>query len=403
MKWNKRNEVSFREIVKLQRETGLSKELCELYLSRGLKSRQEIDSFNNTDIKNLEKLNTLESIQMVKDKILDKEVRLKKITIFGDYDCDGTVGTAILYDYLKQAGFDVNYYIPNRKREGYGLNKEAIRTLKNDGTEIILTVDNGISSFEEVDLIHELGMEVIITDHHEPDLLLPDTEFILDFKNESSPYFEYICGAGVSLLLIYELEKELNTGINLKKYEELVTIATVADVVELKGFNRDLVATVLNRINSNEIYNKQLKELIKISQVKALTPGTIGFRIAPMINAVGRLEDASKVVKFLSSKDSNEIKQYASEFYEKNLQRQDVERRLLDEALTVIEEERLDKNNVIVLNRPNWNKGVIGIVAGKIQEEFNRPTIVISEEDKIGHASCRSIPGFNIYEGATCS
>ncbi len=402
--WKKRKEIQENKIESLSTSANLSPVISEILLERDFDSPSKVNDYFTEGLKNLDELSFIHSIQTSVDRILDALENEEKITIYGDFDCDGTIGSAIIYDYLKNNDGNVSYYIPDRLKEGYGLNKEAIKKLKDQGTNLIITVDNGISSNNEVDYIKELGMDIIITDHHNYHEKLPDSSNIIDFKCEQNNYFKEICGAGVSFLLILALNEILCLP-NFKKreYAELVTIATIADIVELRNFNRDLVKVMLNQMNSKGIRNKALNSLYKKAQLDKLSVGNIGFRIAPMINAAGRIGNADKIIELFTTNDCDQIENITEYLFELNSDRCQIENEILDEARKKIIDEQIDEEVLIISNK-HWHQGVIGIVASKIQEEFYKPVIIISfDENDIGHGSCRSVPGFNIFEALDIS
>ena len=327
----------------------------------------------------------------------------KPIMVFGDYDVDGTTGAAALYLAFQKFGADVTYYIPDREKEGYGLSYHGIEIAKDNGIDLIITCDCGINAFEQVDFANEHNIDIIITDHHTTDTELPKAHAILNPKRKDCEYpFKGLCGGGVAFKLITAVGNELN--IPLTDYEEiipLITLGIAADVVPIKDENRVLVHHGLNILKNLE--KPGLKTLLELAGLKGhVSVGQLVFSIAPRINAAGRLGDANRAVELLVTDDQDKARLLAKELDNENKRRQMIQQAVVDEALLKVNAEADLKNeNALVLANAGWHPGVVGIVASKIKEEFNRPTIIIALENGSGKGSARSVAGFDLYEALT--
>ena len=327
----------------------------------------------------------------------------KPIMVFGDYDVDGTTGAAALYLAFQKFGADVTYYIPDREKEGYGLSYHGIEIAKDNGIDLIITCDCGINAFVQVDFANEQNIDIIITDHHTTDTELPKAHAILNPKRKDCEYpFKGLCGGGVAFKLITAVGNELN--IPLTDYEEiipLITLGIAADVVPIKDENRVLVHHGLNILKNLE--KPGLKTLLELAGLKGhVSVGQLVFSIAPRINAAGRLGDANRAVELLVTDDQDKARLLAKELDNENKRRQMIQQAVVDEALLKVNAEADLKNeNALVLANAGWHPGVVGIVASKIKEEFNRPTIIIALENGSGKGSARSVAGFDLYEALT--
>ena len=336
-------------------------------------------------------------------RVLTNIISGKPIMVFGDYDVDGTTGAASLYLAFQKFGADVTYYIPDREKEGYGLSYHGIEVAKDIGIDLIITCDCGINAFVQVDFANEQNIDIIITDHHTTDTELPKAHAILNPKREDCEYpFKGLCGGGVAFKLITAIGNELN--IPLTDYEEiipLITLGTAADVVPIKDENRVLVHHGLNILENLE--KPGLKTLLELAGLKGhISVGQLVFSIAPRINAAGRIGDANRAVELLVTDDQDKARLLAKELDNENKRRQIIQQAVVDEALLKVNAEADLKNeNALVLANAGWHPGVVGIVASKIKEEFNRPTIIIALENGSGKGSARSVAGFDLYEALT--
>ncbi len=320
----------------------------------------------------------------------------RKILVFGDYDVDGVTSTAILVNTLRSLGGVVAYYIPNRFESGYGLSYKAVEDIIKLGVDALITVDTGITSVDEVNYLREMGIDVIVTDHHKIPDVLPQAVSILNPKL-SDPESEYydLCGAGtVYMLSKYICEDETVLGINL----QLATIGTVADLVPLTRDNRIIVKCGLDEIRRRAI--KGIKSLAEVAgiNISTISEGDIGFKLAPRINAAGRLDDASTALNLFVSNDDETIHNAAETLDKLNTKRREFESSIFSEAVKLIESDDNDADaGIIIVYGEEWHEGVLGIVASRITEKYNRPSLVLNNSDGILKGSGRSISGFSIY------
>lgn len=326
-----------------------------------------------------------------------------KICIYGDYDCDGITSTVMLYSYLDCMGADVTYYIPERS-EGYGLNMDAVRKISELGTKLIITVDNGISAIGESELIYELGMKLVVTDHHQPGERLPKAEAIIDpHRKECPSIFKNLCGAGVVLKLIAALEGgDYEVAVN--EYGELAAIGTVADIVELVSENRYIVSRGLELIENSERLG--VNSLIKTSKLKyPLNSDSIGFGIGPRINASGRFGSPSLAAKLLLTDDQTEAEMLSLELDRLNNDRKKAENEIIEKICEKINENpEIVRKRVIVISGENWHAGVIGIVAARILDMFDKPCFIISIEGDEARGSARAFGSFSVFKALSyCS
>ncbi len=323
----------------------------------------------------------------------------KKITVYGDYDCDGVCSTAILYNYLEAQGAEVDYYIPNRLTEGYGMNLEAVKKLAERGTELVITVDNGISAHTEARYLKENGVQLVITDHHQPSETLPECDACIDpHRGDDNSPFENLCGAGVALMLLAAMEGD--SDFVLDRYSDLAACATVADVVPLKGVNRFIVSRGLESIRNEQ--NAGLTKLIKAvrSNNTNITASELGFYVAPKINAAGRIATADKAVELLLCEDDiDRAGTLTEELLELNAERQRICDDITSDARRMMAAYPLiAKQRVIVLAKEGWHHGVIGIVCSRILEEYGKPVVMMSIEGENAVGSMRSIEGYSAFK-----
>ena len=322
----------------------------------------------------------------------------EKIVVYGDYDVDGITATSLMMKVLKELGADVVYFIPNRHTEGYGLNSDSLAELiEQHGANVIVTVDCGITSVAEAEEMPD-EVDLIITDHHQPLDVLPNAYVVINPKQEGCEYPEkMLAGVGVAFKLCQALWQTMRKE-SLTRYYDLVALGTVADIVPLIGENRMLVQRGLAEMKTCR--NKGMHALLQVSQVEPalVTAGHVGFRLAPRLNAAGRLGQAESGVELLLAEEDDRCRMIAEELDAENEERQRIEKEILEEAIAVIEEKNLADDHVIVVSGEGWHGGVIGIVASRIVERYYRPTIVITTEDGVGKGSCRSISGFDILD-----
>lgn len=327
-----------------------------------------------------------------------------KICVYGDYDCDGVTSTTLLVDFLRSKGADVCYYIPSRETEGYGLNNSAIDEIARWGVNLIVTVDNGISAFDEAEHIYELGMSLVVTDHHQlTDGKLPKAEAVVNpHREDNAMDFHDFCGVGVAFKFAVAMDED-NVEDIVERYIDLVAIGTIADVMPLKEENRAFVRRGLQKLNNNP--RKSLAPLIKRNS-NEITSQDIAFQICPRINAMGRMGDAKRAVEFLLCDDAAQAASACNSLDEENASRQQVEQEIIEDVKKQIKKNpRLVASPVIVVAGKGYHHGVIGIVAAHILEKYGKPTFVIGiDENGVARGSARSVEGFNIFEVLTaCS
>lgn len=396
------------EFEKLSKETNLHPLMVRLLANRDIKTGKEVSLFLNGTINDLHDGSLMKDmkkgVSIIKNAILDK----KKIVIYGDYDCDGVCSTTILYKVLQALGANFKYHIPNREDEGYGMNSNRIRKLKEEGVEVILTCDNGISAMEEVRLAKELGMTVVITDHHdipyieeggERKNVIPKGDAVINPKQDDSYPFKELCGAGIALKFSEQLVKAMERNFDDFKYlYQFAAMATVCDVVELLDENRIIVKEGLKIINNNP--NKGLNELIKVSKLEDKTIGEyhFGFVLGPCVNATGRLETADLSVELLITEDDDRAKELAQKLHELNVKRQDMTEESVERVLEKIKNEKNKDDKVIFVYDEEIHESIAGIVAGRVREYYNLPTIIMTKGKDIPKGSGRSIEGYNMFE-----
>lgn len=331
----------------------------------------------------------------------------ERICVYGDFDADGVTATALLYSYLSDIGADAVYYIPSRETEGYGMHREAVDRLYQNGVKLIVTVDNGVAAIDEIAYAKSLGIETVVTDHHAVPETLPDAVAVVDLhRPDCNSSFKELSGVGVAFKLVQAIEGEYaDVDSLLENYSDLVAIGTVGDIVSLRGENRVLVKHGLSHINNSDRLG--ITALIDEAGLsgKRITVGNLSFNLVPRINAGGRLGLSQKSVTMLLTDDEEYASEIASELSSDNTERQRIERDILSDIDDMIREDpSLINNAVIVISGEGWHKGVIGIVASRIKEIYAKPTIIISRDGKECRASGRSVQGFSLIDAVfSCS
>ena len=393
------------EITRIANEYSIHPIIAAVLLNRGI-AESEIKSYFAKSMHDVVNPLKMKDMDKAVARIMAALEKHEPIVVYGDYDVDGITATAVLYDFLRSEGADVDYYIPERGGEGYGINIRAVNKLIKQGKELLISVDCGITALGETSFAHLQGMDVIITDHHTCKERIPeDAAAVLDPKREDDEYpFDSLCGAGVAFKLILALTMAMgkDTGKCFNKYIDLVAIGTVADVVPLTGENRIFVDRGLKLLQ--EPKRPGIQALFKVAGVKQpITASTIGFSIAPRLNASGRLYSASIGVELLLSDDYDRAFEIARELDNANRERQNEEQKIFEEALDIIARDpNFEKKKVIVLSSTGWHQGVIGIVASRLNERYYKPCILISDDGKgNGKGSGRSIPDFNLFDALT--
>lgn len=360
----------------------------------------DVDAFLNPKLSNLRDPFEIPDIQKAAGRVLLAKERGEKVLVYGDYDVDGVTGTAILVHTLRFLGIDTSYYIPHRYGEGYSLSFESVRKIADSGVKLVVTVDCGIASAVEIEEANALGMEVIVTDHHNLPHTLPRAFAIVNPKQIAGEHpSKYLSGAGVAFKFAWGLLRTagLKDSVFLTSLLDLASLGTFSDVVPLTGENRILAVGGLNLINERKRLG--IKLLVEAASLYGkISANQIYFGLAPRLNAAGRLEHASKSVELLLSDDPLKAREMARELNRINSRRQDLGSSIRDEVFSMIDETYISENKLVLLSGKNWHPGVIGIVASQVVDVFNRPTVLIGINDGVGRGSARSIDGLNMYE-----
>jgi single-stranded-DNA-specific exonuclease len=374
--------------------------IARAMINRGIDTVSKVRVFMDTDLRSMHDPYLLKGMKSAVEKILKAIENKDKICVYGDYDVDGITATAVMIRTLKRLGADAVYYIPNRIEEGYGLGNNSMDIIKELEVSLIITVDCGIRSNEVVDYAQAIGMEVIITDHHECEGELPKAYSILNPHQPDCGYpHKGLAGVGVAFKLASALLSRKDIGDYAEELLDIVSIGTIADVVPLLDENRIIVKNGLDRIRKTA--NKGIKALLTVCGLndKELNTYNVAFMLAPRINAAGRIADATECVELLLTDDEDKAVEIAERLDSDNRERQKIETDILKCAIAIIEETLdTDKNRVLVLSNDNWHVGVIGIVASRLVDRYYLPAFVISQDGELGKGSARSIPGFNIFE-----
>ncbi len=422
-------EMSCSPVVKeLAGELKITEVAAQLLINRGYESVQSAREFLGKQTELLHDPFTMKDIEVGAKRLIAAAADKEKIVIYGDYHVDGVTSVSILYTYLKKLGADVSYYIPSRTGEGYGMSAGAIDKIAADGAKLIVTVDTGITAIAEAEYIKSLGIDLIVTDHHECHNEIPSAVAVINPRQPDCKYpFKELAGVGVVFKFLCAMEKCLCRGDSLadcvrrvaSEYADLVAVGTVADVMPVKDENRLIVSLGLAmmerspRLAISELLAAVNGDSGKYKSQKRITSGVIGFTIAPRINAAGRIKNASIAVELFLSENREKAARYAAELCEINRERQAQENAIIEAAYEKIEREHnFEDDPVIVLSDEGWHHGVIGIVASRITEKYKRPSILVSFEGNpegmndsdVGKGSGRSIKGMNLVEALTyCS
>lgn len=375
----------------------LNEILARVLINKNITKKEDIDLFMNPTRKDFHDPFLMPDMEITVDRVLKAIRNKERIIIYGDYDADGITSITVLKTFLEERGLEVSSYIPNRLDEGYGLNKQAIKKIYEDGYRLIITVDCGISGIDEVDYANSLGMEVLITDHHEPGQSLPNALAIVDAKRKDNKYpFNQLAGVGVVFKLIQAISMKLNLDEKeYLKYLDIVCIGTISDIVPLVDENRVIAKLGLKLVNQTK--NIGLSALLELVGFKEIDSGTISFGVAPRINACGRMGDEQVALDLFLSKDYETAKEIAIKLNEYNSERQSIEKQIFDEATQKIEKEEKE-NACIIVGGEGWHHGIIGIVASKVTDIYFKPSILVCFEGNHGKGSGRSIPGFDLHE-----
>lgn len=390
-------EVQEEQVEKLSKENNLSKLLANILVNRNITTKQEVDLFLNPTRNDFHNPFLMPDMEKAVDRILDAIDKQEKIIIYGDYDVDGITSITVLKKFLSERGLNVGEYTPNRLDEGYGLNNDAIKKIYEQGYTLMITVDCGISGNDEIEYCKELGIEVIVTDHHEPGENIPECIAVIDAKRKDNQYpFNQLAGVGVVFKLIQAISIKLNLDQKeYLKYLDIVCVGTISDIVPLVDENRVISKLGLKLIPITK--NIGLKTLIQSIGYKDIDSNSISFGIAPRINACGRMGAQEEALKLFLSDNEEEANKITELLNKYNVERQETEKIIFQEAINQIENSQKDEP-CIVLGKEGWHHGVIGIVSSKVTEQYFKPSILICFEGEEGKGSGRSIPGFDLYE-----
>lgn len=393
----KYREVDEEKVKKIVEKFKISELLATVLINRSIEEDEEIEVFLNPKRTDFHDPYLMPDMNIAVDRIIKAINNKEKVIIYGDYDVDGITSITVLKKFLKVCGLDVGYYIPNRLNEGYGLNKEAIDSIKKENYTLIITVDCGISAIDEIEYANSLGIETIVTDHHEPMETLPKALAVVDLKRKDNKYpFKSLAGCGVVFKLIQAISMELKLDEKeYLKYLDIVCIGTISDIVPLIDENRVIAKLGLKLLEVTR--NPGLKALLKSSGYNEINSNTISFGIAPRINACGRMGHEEEALKLFLTENIVDANDITAKLNKYNRERQEIEKNIFDEAISMITKKEKEKD-AIILGSSNWHHGVIGIVASKITETYFKPSILICFEGEEGKGSGRSIPGFDLHE-----
>lgn len=387
-------------VAQLAKEINVSDPIAKILVHRGINTYEKAKEFFRPQLSLLHDPFLMDGMERAVSRIDQALANNERLLIFGDYDVDGTNSAAMLYLYFKSLGLATMFHIPDRVKEGYGISTFGIDRGKEFGATLLVSIDCGITAVEQVTYARSQGMDVIICDHHEPGERLPDAYAVLDPLKPNCPYpFKYLCGCGVGFKLMQAIARRRNEEEKVFAYLDFATLATTADIVPLVGENRIITKLGLEQINANP--RPGLQALIESSATHPgkITTGQIVFVLAPRINAVGRMGDATRAVRLLTSDDPEKANAMAQVLEEENRNRRKIDEDTFIEAQELVEAHLLTASDpAIVLHQEHWHPGVIGIVASRLVEKYYRPTIMMTTVDGVAKGSARSIVGFDIHK-----
>ncbi len=390
--------------MRLQKELGINSLVAAVLVQRGYREPAAADKFLNPRLDDLHAPELLPDYRAAADAILGAKERGETIYVHGDYDVDGVTSAALFTRFLTRLGVKVIPHVPHRMKEGYGIHMDAIGWAKEQGADLFLTCDCGANAHQQLEAVRDAGMLAVVTDHHELGGEIPHALAVVNPHRKDSTYpFPHLSGVGVALKVCAGISAELGLKVEAfyRAFLDLAVMGTVADVMPLIGENRIITKFGLENLRNTK--KAGLRALLSVSELATpetvLTPRSIGFQLAPRINAVGRIDDSGVALDLLLTEDFNEAMVYARRLDQLNQERRLEQGRMFDEAVVTIEDEQLGSRNVIVVSRPTWHPGIIGIVAGKLVEKYRRPAFVVAVgADGIGKGSARSIPGFHLAD-----
>ena len=394
-------QVNEDEIKELQEKYKINKLLATILSNRGIIEEEQIKKFLQPKRSDFYDPYKMPDMEITVNRIIKAIENQEKTIIYGDYDVDGITSVTVLKSFLEERGLHVGVYIPNRLDEGYGLNKKAVEKIAKEGYTLMITVDCGISAIEEVKYANELGIETLITDHHEPGEEIPEALAVVDAKRKDNQYqCRNLAGVGV----VFKLIQAISIRLRLEekeylKYLDIVCIGTISDIVPLTDENRVIVKLGIKLVQQTR--NLGLRAILQTTGYNKIDSIAISFGVAPRINACGRMGHQEEALNLFLSKDINEVNDLTQKLNAYNKERQEIEKNIFAEAVELIKKDNLQGKNTITLMGKDWHHGVIGIVASKITEMYFKPSILLCEEDNLGKGSGRSIPGFDLYEALT--
>ena len=385
----------------LAKETGISPILCKLLLERGISTATEAKRFFRPQLLELHDPFLMKDMDIAVDRLNEAMGRKERIMVYGDYDVDGTTAVALVYKFLQQFYSNIDYYIPNRYEEGYGVSTKGVDYAYETGVKLIIVLDCGIKAVNEIAYAKEKGIDFIICDHHVPDDVLPPAIAILNAKRPNATYpYEHLSGCGVGFKFMQAFA--INNGIEFHQLTpllDLVAVSVASDIVPIMGENRILTYHGLKQLNSNPSVG--LKAIIDVCGLsdKEITVSDIVFKIGPRINASGRIQNGKEAVELLVEKDFSTALEKANQINQYNETRKDLDKAMTEEANKIVEElEDLSERRTIVIFNEEWHKGVIGIVASRLTEIYYRPAVVLTRTNNLATGSARSVSGFDVYK-----
>ncbi len=387
------------EALLLQQGLKINQTLTDILVQRGIKTFDQAKSFFRPQLSDLHSPWLMKDMDLAVERILQAFERKEKILVFGDYDVDGTTSVASMYQFLKAQYEAVDFYIPHRYKEGYGVSKLGIDFAKENGIELIISLDCGIKSVELIAYAKELSIDFIVCDHHLPDDELPKAVAILNAKQPDCNYpYKELCGCGVGFKLMMALAEKLGLPeISYLQYLDLVATAIAADIVPMTGENRVMAYYGLKQVNENPCAG--IKALMNLAAVqKEMHINSLVFVIAPRVNAAGRMDDAKKAVQLFIEKDPVKAIEFAEMLHSDNFDRREADTSITEEALALLRDDTLTDRKTTFVFKEHWHKGVVGIVASRLIESYYRPTVVLTKSGDVVAGSARSVVGFNLYE-----
>ncbi|MCZ2222600.1 MAG: single-stranded-DNA-specific exonuclease RecJ [Chitinophagales bacterium] len=393
-------EADSGKVASLKNDLKINETICKILVQRGIDNYEKAKDYFRPTLKHLHNPWLMKDMDKAVNRILQAIENNEKILIYGDYDVDGTTSVACMYSFLKKVYNNIDFYIPHRYKEGYGVSKAGIEFAATNNFSLIISLDCGIKSATLIDYAKTLNIDFIVCDHHLPDDILPNAVAILNAKQKDCNYpFKELCGCGVGFKLMQALSEKLNLNENdYLQYIDLVATAISADIVSITEENRVLVYFGLIKINENP--NIGIKALMQLASVrKNITVGDLVFIVAPRVNAAGRMDDAKKAVQLFIETDEQKALEFAEMLHTDNSDRKEIDSTITEEALAIIENDTSFKyKKTTVVYKEDWQKGVVGIVASRLTEKYYRPTIVLTKSGNYISGSARSVAGFNVYE-----